>query len=77
MAVTERPYDEPYFCTFLGQKVHVDGLITTISGRGPTVTTRQMAGCNGRRLCGKFPQPAMMEKPESVGCPYHDALNRK
>jgi hypothetical protein len=76
MAVSERPYDEPYDCAYMGMKVRVSGLLESMSGLGATVLVRQMSGCTGARLCKKFGSPTAMQSSVSVGCPYHDSINK-
>jgi hypothetical protein len=76
MATSERPYDEPYECPYMGMKVRIDGLLEAMSGLGATVLVRHMTGCSGSRLCKKFGSPTMMQLPASVGCPYHDSLHK-
>jgi len=75
MPVAERPYDEAYFCEYMGQKVRVDGYMEAVQGLGTLVLVRQMTGCTGARLCKKFASPTAMQLSQSVGCPYHDSLH--
>jgi len=76
MATSEQPFDEAFACGFLGRSVRVDGLIETHQTLTGLVMVRSMAGCTGARLCKKFPSPSAMQRPESVGCPFHDSLQR-
>ena len=73
---SERPYDEPYFCEYMGQRVRVDGVMESVQGLGTTVLVRHMTGCTGLRLCKKFVSPSAMQLNQSAGCPYHDSILR-
>jgi hypothetical protein len=76
MAMSEQPFDEGFSCGFLGRQVRVDGLIETHQTLNGLVMVRSMAGCTGSRLCKKFSSPSAMQRQESVGCPFHDSLQR-
>jgi hypothetical protein len=74
MDSNERPYDEEFFCSFMGRNVRVDGMIQTHSSIAGLKIFRTMTGCTGARLCKKFNSPTAMQQQDPVGCPYHDSL---
>ncbi|HLY56983.1 MAG TPA: hypothetical protein VKS60_15570 [Stellaceae bacterium] len=74
MTDLEPHYFETYRCSFLVQDVRITGYQELKKENGKEEVVREITGCSGARICGKFPQQSIWFSKQSVGCPYHDAL---